>query len=316
MKPENIHDALNLIDDDMIEKTDKLRKNHKAKKRAVLRIISAAACVVLAVIAAFPFVFNLSKCGKETVSQMIIYNDSYYMVCDSKKDKMALKVHGVKKDITAEDAGKRTAYLKKVTEPLTEHPEGSYIESTEETDVILYEYAPSPCKGVYVICENGKYSAVIFCNLITPNSESYRITELFEIYGVKSTGDIKKIRVIKDPYNKRFTDIFRKRITKNEEIEKFYNLLVSLKSYTNDEFDNLTFGQIKENKNRLKAYRKSAESSENIMIETKNGLRFYIGYNKFFGWFEAFEIHSYYKVSGENEERFYLDIEEMINNTK
>lgn len=307
MKPEDIHEALNLIDDDMVESTDKLRNAHKAKKRALLRVISAAACVVLAVTATFPFVLNRSKCG-ETASQMITYNDSYYMVCDSKKDKISLKVHGVKKNITAEDAGKRLAFLK--------HENNSnlsnYIESTEETDVVLYEYAPAPCEGVYVICENGKYSAVIFCNLIMPDSESYPITELFEIYSVKSADDIKKIRVIKDPYNKRFTDIFRKRITKEDEIVKFYNYLVSLDSYTFDEYEKNTFGQIKENKDRLKASSKSAENFENIMIETRDGLKFYIGYDKFFGWFKAYDIHSYYKVSGENEERFYLDIEEII----
>lgn len=75
MKNENIQDALNLIDDDMIENVDKLRKNNKgrAKKRMLFKGIAIAACFCITFTAVF-FAFNNGKVKAQDLMEGITPN--------------------------------------------------------------------------------------------------------------------------------------------------------------------------------------------------------------------------------------------------
>ena len=55
MKKEDLIDALSLIDEDMIEKTDRLRKERQSRKRKYRSIAAAAACFLIAVYSGIRF---------------------------------------------------------------------------------------------------------------------------------------------------------------------------------------------------------------------------------------------------------------------
>lgn len=73
MKPEQIQDALYLIDDEFIEKVDKVRRTKKRKHRFFMRGIAIAACFCLTVTAVF-FGFNSSTVNAEDLMEGITPN--------------------------------------------------------------------------------------------------------------------------------------------------------------------------------------------------------------------------------------------------
>ena len=57
MKQDKIHDALDLLDDDMVEAVDKLRTKRHAKRKN-LRWVSLAACICAAMVAVLVVLIN------------------------------------------------------------------------------------------------------------------------------------------------------------------------------------------------------------------------------------------------------------------
>ena len=135
--------------------------NYTAKKKSIswLKWSAIAACFLFVITLTFPFIrLGQDKLPTEDM-QIIEYNNSYYEVCD---DKTVLEKYGVKQKITKTDAGNFITYLTK------KNPGGKtqYIATNEKTDIVLYSYAVVHCEAVYVICDNDKYNAVLFCNYI------------------------------------------------------------------------------------------------------------------------------------------------------
>ena len=65
MKKEQISDALNMLNDDIIEETNKVRADAKPKRKWV-KWGAVAACLCLAVIIAIPVLHHMTKPGKES----------------------------------------------------------------------------------------------------------------------------------------------------------------------------------------------------------------------------------------------------------
>ena len=65
MKKEHISDALNMLNDDIIEETNKVRANAKPTRKWV-KWGAVAACLCLAVTIAIPVLHHMTKPGKES----------------------------------------------------------------------------------------------------------------------------------------------------------------------------------------------------------------------------------------------------------
>lgn len=252
-----------------------------------------ASCLCLVVCLYIPFARLTARLTQDKLPtddiQIIVYNNSYYEVCDVKS---VLKRLGIKESITGTDAGEFVTYLKKKT------PGGKseYVVTEETSDIILYSYAEVPCEGVYIICDNGQYDAVVFCNFVLPDNEAVPLEKAYAIYNIKSASDISSISVVDDWSNKK---IVGPTLTDEAVISQFYSLSLVLKDYSRRDHNKMNYGHIVTEEELLQAYAKTAESELTIMIETVDGLRFCLEYDPEGGWIESSQTMRYYRVTEE-----------------
>lgn len=221
--------------------------------------------------------------------QLIEYNNSYYEVCD---DKTVLKKFGIEKSITADSAGEIITYLTK------KNPGGKseYVATEEKTNIILFSYAKTPCDAVYVICDNDKYDAVLFCNYLMPDTDSVSMDQIYNIYGIRKGADISSISVVDNRTGKK---VIGPTLTDAKIICDFYASSLNLVDYNFSDYHEINYGHIKTEDELVKAYDKTADNKITIRIETNDGLRFYLEYDAGGGWIYSSGSMRYYKVTAE-----------------
>lgn len=292
MKANALLDMIGNIDDSTIEEAK------RRKKPAIPRWTkwaAVAACLCIAVGIAVPRLTDMLHNKGGTPSQpydgpdslvqeiaALEFNGAYYEATDIPE---ALERYGLPTVITEDMAGKHLSYLE---------PDGGagYKGSAIETDIELFEYAPAPCRGVYVIRDGSKYLAAIFCNVFSlDGNANTEIATLYQFYGIAGADDIVSITEVDRDRDKAIGNA----ITERSEIAAFYDLSSSLTSYGNDDFQKIVFESIPEDQ-QVKAHTEFADDQRMIRIETKDGLRFYLVVYPSFGWIYGNGTLSYYRI--------------------
>lgn len=248
-----------------------------------------AACFLFVFMVMLPFIhLKQDKLPTEDI-QLIEYNNSYYEVCD---DKSVLRRFGIEKTITADSAGEIITYLTK------KHSGGKseYVATEEKTNIILYSYAKTPCAAVYVVCDNEKYDAVIFCNYVVDDTDSVSLDQIYDLYGIKESTDISSMSVVD---NRRGEKVIGAVLTDEKIISDFYVSSIELVDYNFSDYHEMNYGHIKIEEELTEAYDKTSDSTITVRIETKNGLRFYLKCDADGGWVYSSGAMRYYKVTSE-----------------
>ena len=287
MKANDLLDLIGNTDDNLITEA-KVQK--KTKKNAWVKWIAAAACFALVVAAGIPIINDFTQGpDKYTVGDVLVieYDNAYYEIIENNPD--FLKRKGIVTDISKDVAGKHITYLKKVSEA----KRSNYMVSAEETNTELLEYAPANQKAVRIFRDGDKYYAAVFCNYLIDDTESLPFDEVFKVYGISKAEDIKSIVSVKTDNMYKANGIA---VTDSDLIVSFYNEIINLEPYSEDEFDKAQFTYEDENK-ADEYHRKFADDANDFMIETVDGLRFIIRYFPICDWVDAPLLQTYYKLS-------------------
>lgn len=246
-----------------------------------------AACLCLCVIGAVS-IFHPKRGGKDSEIQAIAaleFNGCYYEVCDFD---WVLEKYGLPSKITVEMAGEHLAYLKR-------NGNAGYEENASLTDIELYQYAPSPCRGVYVVRDGESYTAALFCNFrLSDSNASVELTELYRAYGINGAEDISAIARTKS--RGETETVAGSVVTSPEAIAQFYKLTTSLESCGNDDFQAAVFDGIPE-ENQPAAHTSFADDAITVRIELKTGLRFYLWVFPSYGWIYGPGALPYYRMN-------------------
>lgn len=290
MKNKRLLDVMEQIDDAYIEEA--APKKMIRRKFRWMKWCSAAACMALVIIAGISAVHIYRWYYYDDkvieVPVLVDYDNAYYEVIDGGREGRAfLQKYGLPEEISEELIGEHVAYLEK-------SGSDEYTVSTRNAAAELLDYAPAPCKGLRILREKDSCFWAVFCNYHTSHEESLPFEEIFRVYGIENAEDIASITAVKDYTWK----INGNCVTDADEIETFYYAAISLKDYSFDEYEKMTFeGRQEENDLQDKRYDVYAESCHNLLIETKQGLKFGVTYNRDFGWMEGSETLSYYELS-------------------
>lgn len=287
MNAKKFSDAMSELDTKYVDEALNYKK--KTKKHVWLKWGTIAACLLVIIVVAIPFVqITSDKLPTEHI-QRIDFNDAYYEVCE---DGTILSRLGINTDITEADAGEVITYLMKKTSD----EQSEYIATTDTTNIILYSYAKAPCEAVYVICDNGEYNAVVFCNYVLPDTESIPLERLYNLYGINSFSDISSISVVDDWSEK---NIIGATLTDSNAIADFYSASLVLQDYNNDTYHKMNYGHIATEEELLQAYEQTNENKVTFMLETVDGLRFCLEYDAEGGWIYSGATIRYYRVTEE-----------------
>ena len=283
MSKDIVIDSLTGIDDDMIQTVEALRQK---KKRSVwLKWGVLAACICLVVSITIPILHYKAGPDKQDSAQTLAvlrFNGMYYEAVDVPE---VLEKYGLPSEITADMAGEHLEYL--ISDG------GAGYECTPiETDIELYQYAPSPCRGVLVLRDGERWYAALFCNFYQFDSNtSVELTELYRVYGIESADDIASITEMGDSNWREIG----KSVTDRQEISEFYDMTVALWSYGNDEYQELLYGDIPEEE-QPEFHNAVAKDRRNLRIETTTGLRFFIAFYPTYDWINGGGTMSYFKI--------------------
>lgn len=263
----------------------------KKKKNPVwVHWVAIAVCFALVIVAGTPMISDLTQgSDKDFVDSTLLveYDNVYYEVIEDSPEFLERK--GIETDISEELAGNHITYLKRESEAERSH----YIVSVEETNIELLEYAPANHKAVRILRDGDKYYAVVFCNYLIENDESLPFDEAFKVYGITKAEDIKSIVSVKtdNRYKANGTAV-----TDTAFIASFYNEMIALEKYSEDEFDKIQFAYQDESK-AGEYYGQFADDCNDLMIETVDGLRFIISYFPTYDWINSPMNQTYYKLS-------------------
>lgn len=286
MSTEQFFSALGTIDDKYILEAVTCQRKQKSGR---LRWGAVAACLCLLGIGGFFLSGILYPRGtsQDPVVQDIAaldFNGCFYEVCDLD---WVLEKHGLPGKITAEMAGEHLAYLQR--------DDGTrYEETTAQTEIELYQYAPSPCRGVYVVRDGERYAAALFCNIWQPDSNTHtEFSELYRIYGASAAQDISAIARTESRWGQEA--VIGNIVTEPEAIAQFYAMTTALASYGNDDFQNAVFQGIPEEA-MPDANTAFADDGISVRIELTSGLRFSLRVYPGYGWIYTPGTLSYYKM--------------------
>src|SRR5699024_5486426 len=171
-----------------------------------------ASCICLVVSITIPILHYKAGPDKQDSVQamaVLLFNGMYYEAVDVPE---VLEKYGLPSEITVDMAGEHLEYLKS--------DGGAGYECTPiETDIELYQYAPSPCRGVLVLRDGERWYAALFCNFYQFDSNtSVELTELYRVYGIESADDIASITEMGDSNWREIG----KSVTDRQEISEFY----------------------------------------------------------------------------------------------
>jgi len=283
MSKDKVIDSLTGIDDDMIQAVEALRR--KKRHPVWLKWGVLAACICLLVSITIPILHYKAGPDKQDSVQalaVLLFNGMYYEAVDVPE---VLEKYGLPSEITADMAGEHLEYLKS--------DGGAGYECTPiETDIELYQYASSPCRGVLVLRDGERWYAALFCNFYQFDSNtSVELTELYRVYGIESADDIASITEMGDSNWREIG----KSVTDRQEISEFYDMTVALWSYGNDEYQELLYGDIPEEE-QPEFHNAVAKDRRNLRIETTTGLRFFIAFYPTYDWINGGGTMSYFKI--------------------
>lgn len=260
-----------------------LEQNRRAREKRMLerggrakmkRLLPIAACLALLIVAVGIVWDRHNGSGhkgdpEEFPGIVLEFNDSYYEITDKRA---FLERSGLPAEITAELAGGHAAYLRPGLPG-----EADYEVSAEQTDIELLEYAPAPCKGVYIFRDGTTYSAALFCNVhhgVKP------MELLYQIYGVEGAEDI--VSVTELDWDR--DQVLGEAVTDRDEIEAFYSACLSLNG----------FGSVPDMSRDEERTAEYAVDHRDLCVETRGGLRFPIDVYPSFGVLYASGIMTYY----------------------
>ncbi|MGI6700400.1 MAG: hypothetical protein ACOX6G_08870 [Christensenellales bacterium] len=279
-------------------------------KKVWYKWVAVAACFALVLAIGFPFAKDLfiSPDQKDIVDAVVLieYDDSYLEVIEDAK---TIKKLGMPSEITDDIIGNHIVFLQK-SSPDAEY--SNYVVADETTNIELFEYKPAPYKAVRILRDGDKYYYAWFCNYLVENNESLPIQTAFDVYGIDDATDIVSITPVKsDNYWK----ANGKAITDTTIISEFYTEISKLSDFSFDEYHELVFADdLKKAEDEgggdigSELYSRVADDRKDILIETKDGLRFTIQYYPSYGWINITKTLSYYQMSPEIKEWFEVNI--------
>lgn len=289
MSKDKVIDSLTGIDDDMIETVAALRS--KQRRPIWIKWGALAACLCLLIAIAIPVLNYKGGPDNQDSVQAIAtleYNGKFYEAVNIPE---VLEKFGLPSEISADMAGKHLEYLKS--------DGGAGYECTaSQTDIELYQYAPSVCDGILVLRDGDTWYAALFCNFYQfDDNTSVELTELYRVYGIDSAADIASITEMGDSNYREIG----KPVTDPQEIEEFYEMTVALWSYGNDEYQELLYGDIPEEE-QPEYHNAVAKDRRNLRIETTTGLRFFIAFYPSYDWIYGTGALSYYQIDDQMHE--------------
>lgn len=307
MKREKISETIENINPKYIdEATEYTGVVKTTPKKVWYKWVAIAACFALVLAIGFPFAKDLfiSPDQKDTVDAvaLIEYDDSYLEVIENAK---RIKKFGLPSEITKDIIGNHIVFLQKVI-PETKYSD--YMVSDTMTNIELFEYKPAPYKAVRILKDGNNYYYAIFCNYLVKSNESLPVQTAFDVFGIDEPIDIISITPVKVDNTWKANG---KAITDSAIISEFYTEISKLTAYSFDEYHEMTFAEkLKKYEDEgngdigSEAYTQVADDLREIMIETKEGLRFTIHYYPSYGWINIVQTMSYYQMSPEISEWF------------
>lgn len=292
MKRKRLLNIIGDIKEDYILEAAPVEK--KKKNFVWVKWAAIAACFAFVILAGIPIISHFTQGpDKEIVDSVLLveYDNAYYEVVENNPEFLERK--GIETDISKGLAGNHITYLKKESEA----ERSNYIVSAEETNMELLEYAPANHKAVRILRDGDQYYAAVFCNYLLEDNESLPFDEAFQIYGIAKAEDIKSIVSVKtdNEYKANGTAV-----TDTALITSFYNEMIALEKYSEEEFDKTQFTY--EDESQADAYHgQFADDRNDLMIETVDGLRFIISYYPTYDWVNSSMNQTYYKLSPELE---------------
>ena len=282
-------DLIGGIDSSYIAEADTARKRGKLiSLRKWLPALAACTALILII----PAVWNIfrGKAGPDEPpegldeSRLLDFNGCYYEVTDKPE---VLAIYGLPEKITEDVAGEHISYLE---------PIGTveYQQSAVQTDVEMFQYTGSPCRGAYIIKDQDHYYAAIFCNFTLMDNASVELGELYRVYDVQSADDIVSVTEVNWNRNK----TVGKTITDRTAIADFYDITCSLVPNSNSEFQSKMFDMIPEEEQQEK-HNSFANDLHVIRVETASGLRFYLEIFPSYEWMYGTGTLSYFQMSPE-----------------
>lgn len=275
------------------------------QKKSWYKWALAAACFALLLAVSIPFARDLfiSQDDKTIIDSVMLieYEDAYLEVIE---DITRAEKFGLEKEITEDIIGKHIVYLQKKA---PEAERSDYIVADGKTDIELLEYSPAPYKAVRIFRDGDKYYYALFCNYLIETNESLPIQDAFEVYGIDDASDIVSIASVKSDNTWKPN---KKAITDSAVISGFFNEISKLPAFCFDDYHDLVFAdELKKLEGTggdigSEAYTRVADDSRDIVIETKEGLRFVINYYPSYGWIDVSATMSYYQMSPEISEWF------------
>lgn len=301
---ENIHPKY--ID----EATGYMGVDKSTPKKVWYKWVAVAACFALVLAIGFPFTKDLfiSPDQKDIVDAVVLieYDNSYLEIIEDAK---TIKKFGLPSEITEDIIGNHIVYLQKAV-PEAEY--SNYVVADETTNIELFEYTPAPYKAVRILKDGDTYYYAWFCNYLVENNESLPIQTAFDVYGIDEATDIVGITPVK---SNNYWKANGKAITDVTAISDFYTEISKLSAFSFDEYHELVFADdLKKAEDEgggdigSEVYSRVANDRKDIVIETKEGLRFAIQYYSSYGWINITKTLSYYQMSPEIDEWFEVHI--------
>lgn len=307
MKRKNISETIDNINPKYIDEATEYTGTKKNTSKYVwYKWVAVAACFALVLAIGFPFVKDIlvSPDQKDIVDSIMLieYDDSYLEIIEDDK---SIKKFGLANEITEDIIGNHIVYLQK---RVPEAERSNYIVSNEVTTMELFEYKPAPYKAVRIFRDGDKYYYAWFCNYLVETNESLPIQIAFDVYGVDKASDIISIAPTKTDNTWKVTG---KTITDSTIISEFYTEISKLTAYSFDEYHDMVYADELQKAEDAgggdigaEAYTAVADDYKEIVIETKDGLRFTIGYYPSYDWINVSKTMSYYQMSPEIKEWF------------
>lgn len=303
MRKTRISETMQNIDQKYVDEATEYKNNKNATPRKVWhKWIAVAACFAIVLAVGIPVVSDLfvSPDQKDIVDSIMLieYDDAYWEIIENNPE--AIKKYGLAEEITEKVIGNHIAYLQK---EVPEAERSNYIIANEETNTELLEYYPAPYKAVRIFRDGDKYYYAWFCNYLVKNNESLPIMDAFEVYGIDEASDIKSITPTKSDNEWKANGAS---ITDSTLISAFFSEISKLTAFSFDEYHEDVFaGELGKYEDKgggdvgSELYTRVADDRKDILIETKDGLRFVIHYYPSYGWINITKTLSYYQMSPE-----------------
>ena len=294
MNRKDLYQSMNQIDDDILERSEVRKKKNSS---VWMKWGAMAACLCLLVGVLVPLANSLFNAKGGSGFQddllgdtaLLYFQGALYECCYTKE---GLKRVGLPSEITKDMAGEHVAYLKM-------GDVGGYQETTEITNMELFQYAPAPTRAVYVLRDGESYMAVLFCRTYFPDDiGAYTdLAEVYRFFDISDASDI--VSIAQTDWNR--GKVTGAEITEPNAIEEFYALTTDITKFVsmgNNEFQSIVFDGIPEEEQQ-EDHNALADDLQVIRVETKDGFKFYLSYYPNYGFLYSGHAMAYHQVTPE-----------------